>query len=469
MTYLKTILKLLLPAALLSACSQSEDSQVAVSEPLCNVNLSLDLSVASETDTRAGRPLESSDNWQGVTDVRIYVFRSESGKDGSFFLYHPDVRSHFTGETAKEEYLYVQAFEKHSVDGKAPVYKDEEHENHKYTLHPSLPVGYYRMLAVGYDDPESPLTINWKEGKTEWGQAVMTSDTPKVTEVFTGYPKDDEGNPRTFNIASAETTIHSSITLYRAVAGVLLYVKNIPTKYKSEYSWNSTGHGTGIITSDLDKDTELSVNEIAIVSVGYNTNLDALSRTWTDKEKGVFKFDASRFRFTRLVSIPLLDSYERETIGTTTYITESLYAGSFVMPSQLSTFEPFIAQYDGGQKVDEINKEEYHEFNESLYLCFFTITGTGEYYPLKLWPIKLVRSTVTDYDQEDNCDVDVNVSKDTKRYNLVANHLYCLGRRDITLKIDEPVDLKKEIEEHPHDELTITVIGSWQWDVNIQM
>jgi len=449
-------LTLLLLAPLAASCSQEglTDADDGYGK-LHEVRLTFDFTLDSSTGSRSPRPLETSDNWQKVSDMRIYVFRSSTGvTDESFVLYHPNVRDEATGRVSEQPYLQVTGFEKNSDD----IWKEPTFEQHMYQIVPMLGEGYYRFLAVGRDDEagNTPLELNWTKGLTSWRYAMMenTGGSPRVSEVFTGYPMNTDGTVRTIRVTGADSfTEH--ITCRRTVAGVLLYVKNIPVRLTTEYAWHGEGSPTGAISQDVEKGVECSVDEVAIVSAGYSGDVNLMSRRHGD----VFIKDQSRFKATRIAWV---STSGMETDETGNYYVNKAYSGSFVFPAPLYD-KSFTADYAGGEKADAGN---YTVFDKSLYLCFFHISGSGKYYPIKMMPIKIVRSDVSDSESESICAGDYVISADGLHYNLVANHLYCLGVRNEKNKEDDPIDLKDALK---NPELKITVIGNWQADVDITM
>ncbi len=448
-------LTMLLIASSATSCSQ-DDSPIADGQgPLHEVQLTFDLKLDSSVGTRASRPLTSADDWQKVSDMRIYVFRSSTGlDDGSFVYYHPKVRDNLSNEISVTPYFQVPEFDKNGEG----VWDKSEFEEHIYRIVPMLSTGYYRFLAVGRDDNESstPLTVNWIEGRTTWKTAVMTNNgnTPSVTEIFTGYPMNADGTPKTIHL-TAQESFTEEIMCRRAVAGVFLYVYNIPERLSTEYAWHAGGAPTGAISQDVEKGVECTVDEVAIVAAGFNTDVNLTSRRCGD----TFVSDNSRFYMTRLASVNTAGMTPDTELGV---YPDPVYAGSFVFPTSLYN-SSFTANYVGGEKADTGN---FTVFDKSLYLCFFHISGSGQYYPIKMIPIKIVRSYTHDPDSEDICAGDNAISTDGLHYNLVANHLYCLGYRRVKNTMDDPIDLKDAINKPA---LQIKVIGSWQADVDIEM
>lgn len=428
-------------------------------ETLYKVDLRLDIGVDPATRSRE---LNSSECLQSVNNVRVYLFRSDTGAEGSFLLYHPYLINSATGDIEKRPYLYVSDFEKAT----GAEWNDHilGNESHSLYIQPMLGKGVYRFLAVGRDDlPESsPLKISWTEGVTNWDEALMQNENghPRVTEIFSGYPR-KEGSKEVKSLELPDQIyFHETIILRRAVAGVLLHVTDIPQTLISDYSWYAKDSPTGIIRQDMEKNKEYNVAEVAIVAAGYYPTLDLVNRRW--HEPRPFVTDESRFFATRLAWIST-KGLEKATSNLGNPVFKgSLPTGNFVFPARL-TDRIFYADYTGGEKEDP---EYMKPFDKSLYLCFYAITAGGSYYPIKMVPIKIVRSTIHDPIGHDICAGDDEMDPTGFHYNLVANHIYCLGMFNPSDGIDEPVNLDEALR---HPELEITVIGAWQTDVNIDM
>ena len=105
-------------ALLFGACSGDDPTAAPdIDEKLYEVNLSFAMTVESNSlsATRASRPLDPDDKdqcLQRVTDVRIYVFRSETGAEGSFVYYHPAVEDGTDGSVTRQPYFRVDEFRK---------------------------------------------------------------------------------------------------------------------------------------------------------------------------------------------------------------------------------------------------------------------------------------------------------------------------------------------------------------------
>ena len=461
-------------ALLFGACSGDDPTAAPdIDEKLYEVNLSFAMTVESNSlsATRASRPLDPDDKdqcLQRVTDVRIYVFRSETGAEGSFVYYHPAVEDGTDGSVTRQPYFRVDEFRK---SDEAPNWGDHNsnQEEHVYTVSPRLGKGYYRFLAVGRDDDpaSTPLAINWVAGKTSWEKALMqnTGKTPVVTEIFSGYPVKNGGKEVETVELPGEERFVTSITMRRAVAGVLMYITNIPERLISDFGWEQDDEiGTGIIPTDFKKGDEYSVTGVAIVSVGHNRALNLMNRRWGNEDTD-FEFDDSRFKLTRL-AWEETKGHKKEAceggIGDHTphyMYTDIFKDGNFVFPARLTGRVHAPASLKDYPKSDDPFTALY-PFQKSLYLCIYTESMSGGFFPLKMIPIKIARSNMHDPAAHENCAGDDVLDPTGTHFNLVANHLYTLGTPD------HPIDLDDELK---HPELEITVIGAWQVDVNIDM
>ncbi|MDE7413480.1 MAG: hypothetical protein K2N05_06800 [Muribaculaceae bacterium] len=407
---------------LLSACSATEPLPQYESTGLFNVSLSFDITVNDATSTRSPRTLTSTDCVQDVNDVRIYVFRSESGNDDSSFLLY-DAGSKLMKNDAEEvPHIYVDAFEPENNNG------FDFNETQSLSLPMKLPKGYYRFLAIGRDDDseqQSSRVLNWIPEQTSWTQAIMTNTAEEavVTEFFSGYAHDPKGAVETLHI-DQDGSFLSEITLFRAVAGIFLYVENIPEKVESLFDWGT----------DIKKGNRYEVTEVAIVGMGFDSSLNLVSRTKADE---FHDFPDALLGLIRYASIQKTD------LNKEIFNLKPDPAGSFIFPVALSS-----------HSIPETSLTSEESGPCSLALCFYH----GNY-PLRLLPIRMARTTSMHPDEE------IEVT-DHNLYDIMANHLYCLGNLNKEDGTDNPVDLEEALRNH---KLEITVVGAWQAIVDIEM
>lgn len=188
--------KFLLMAAvgtmMFSACSNDDNlSEIASNGEARPVELSMDFTVSSGAETRAGRPLYSSEALQRVNNLQLYIF-----KDGKF-----------------EKSEKIEAFNNDANQGD---------ESHTYKFTPQLENGQYQFLAVGFEEAEAYKTLNFTKGTTTLDEAALElNDGKDAAEVFAGVSEQH-------TVSDNTKSLTASVTLNRTVAGVLGYFKNIP-------------------------------------------------------------------------------------------------------------------------------------------------------------------------------------------------------------------------------------------------
>lgn len=262
------------------SCTSSEaiDDKVIVCEKQ-QVGISLQVAVNSV----ASRKITSWDAAQQVNDMRLYLFRcpQADGKDGTYTYYVPQDLA-----DQGQDYYAVSGF-----DNQKP-YLSAEHdgklEEHAYFFTPILETGYYyKILAVGRDDKytaEQHLanptftanTTTWEDASISLSSSTITSgenDNPLIaTELFTGklQENDQETGAEDALLVTEETKeFRRSITLRRAVAGLMFYVQNIPSVVEG----NTTASGSRTVFTP----TSLSLEATALGTEEY-----LASKTATD-------------------------------------------------------------------------------------------------------------------------------------------------------------------------------------------
>lgn len=265
MIKIKIITTALLSLVLVFGCSEDEltdKPDEGVTNRLREIEVTLDLGVKSgiqlsgrtssnpraagiegRTKTVLPRMIESWDPAQQVNDMRIYVFRTaeSNGKDGTYTYYIP--------ENATTGYFNVTNEEKGIFSNSVP--HTGAPETHTYAIKPRLEEGYwYKFLAVGRDDkyatPLSEVTdysewgykilkeTQFKENITTFNDASISLEQNEsgddyapvfCTEIFSGVLQNEED---ALHVTAGLKRFSRTITLKRAVAGLLVYVKNIP-------------------------------------------------------------------------------------------------------------------------------------------------------------------------------------------------------------------------------------------------
>lgn len=238
---IKNSLNIILAASLLMSCSASNDAPDTLADGSHAVKLNMRVGVSAGVVT-GSRELDTWDGAQQVNDMRIYVFRCPVEKKGTSeeaYTYCIPIET----EAAKNGYYSVDAF-----NNREPYYSAEHQnmpEQHLYTFEPYLQNGYYyQFLAIGRDDKyatnkvltEPKFTENVT--KLEDARIALTEQAKNsaklgilnTTELFSGILQ-DENTPV---LVTEETKyFHRTLTASRNVAGLMIYVENIPAQVES--------------------------------------------------------------------------------------------------------------------------------------------------------------------------------------------------------------------------------------------
>lgn len=203
---------------LFSACSS--DDAVVSTEGQNEAVQQIVLQVASSGDgltTRAGRPLYSSEALQTIQNVRVLIYKNETGGGEKTIVY--DKKLNWKEST---------------------IYKTNGH-GRQFTIslkgNDRLDAGNYKVMAVGYSDNSDynyDLNVAGKDaltGKTYSSDITATLKAGKVAEeVFAGDAAlTINADKKITNLTSGEED-GLDVTLHRQVAGSFGYFSNIPAR-----------------------------------------------------------------------------------------------------------------------------------------------------------------------------------------------------------------------------------------------
>ena len=275
---IKNSLNIILAASLLMSCSASNDAPDTLADGSHAVKLNMRVGVSAGVVT-GSRELDTWDGAQQVNDMRIYVFRCPEAKKGTSeeaYTYCIPIET----ETAKNGYYSVDAF-----NNREPYYSAEHQnmpEQHLYTIEPYLQNGYYyQFLAIGRDDKYATKKV--------------------LTELFSGILQDENTQEEAPVLVTEETKyFHRTLTASRNVAGLMIYVENIPAQVES----NAAGDvstvtftptslsvvATGITTETLIRQKQAPVDAESLTYQTLGTIDLTPSNGWTvDATKNIFK------------------------------------------------------------------------------------------------------------------------------------------------------------------------------------
>lgn len=407
---------------------------------------------------RPPRRIFSSNDWQQVNDVRIYAFRKNSA--GNFVYYKP-----YGPDGTKRDCLAAADFTlKFDISPYAVWWggDSDTNESHTYAARLRLAAGQYRFLAIARDDSgvtgTKPLTdpdtdhtawgwFRWQEGVTRLDQATLACSNQSVVaaaELFTGC------TAQTLTVDASTSLIRCNITLERAVAGIMMYVENIPATIKA-YLQDDCGdvklkeirvRSLAVVHGKTVSDQVLLATRGAVDGrLPVTQPPAALYDTDNDTEAAVKPSAApTPLRVLLKADIPqsalAVNGIYTGTAPDNTAHPNSLLKGAFVMPQKAGT--------DSGH---DCGKENY---DKSLYLVFLGYDAAASREVALQWrPIRLASG---------------DGQGDRHYYPLTANHFYAIGCRhyaedgsSLPAQYDKPVDLRGSASA----EITVQVGSFW--------
>lgn len=418
------------------------------------------------------RRLFSSNNWQQVNDVRIYLFRKDA--NGHFVYYKP-----LDASGNRQDYLAVDAFRLKFDLHPAMVWwggLDDTNETHTFIGRLQLPSGSYRFLAVARDDrgvaatdrrladPNVPAMSwgwsSWVESSTRLDDATLVCDARQTevaaTELFSGQ------STETLLVDGSTTQFCQTLNLHRAVAGLLLYVEHIPATIRARL--RRTNGSTSL--------QDVPVKSLAVVHGQTLSDQVLLARREAVAGRLPVTTTATALRATRSAAVSdapeatsSSGSSSTSLLPTPRYLLlkadipaqaqvrdgcyvnlspdntahpDALLKGAFVMPQQANT-----------PSAPTSARETY---DKSLYLV---LLGQNPYLQeevaLKWIPIRLADSAA-------------DTTCHPHYYPLLANHFYSIGERhfasdgsSLAAGEDSPIDLRDETTA----EITLCLDPTW--------
>lgn len=373
-----------------------------------SVGLRLSIGVGAESSTRAGRPLAGTDAWQMVQDVRLYLFYSPDGSEGSYTYYRPCVEV-AEGSSEKRDYLYIKEFEKNGI------WRDDllGSECRSVELHPLLDRGgFYRLLAVGHDDAALSATLKfptWNEGRTRLDEAKIRSLGRYVTaELFTACSEP--------LFIGGAASFELEMTLRRAVAGVLMYIENVPDSLVAMASVGIAGEYEDDYSITVRKGEKYAVAAVGIAPVSAASELFAGNRQPCGESR-------ANTNFIRYMTVADMKGYGEGHKADGYYVgtsenpdhPNSVLNGGFCFPQQGPWSSMILGPKDQPELCATVGR--------SLYLVFYTSPSATNIVPFYWIPLRIDGAG-------------------TDSFDLKANHIYCLGHRCESTGEDSPFDLK---------------------------
>ena len=401
---IKNSIYISLAASLLGSCSASNDVPDTLADGSHAVKLDMRVGVSAGVVT-GSRELDTWDGAQQVNDMRIYVFRCPVEKKGTpeeAYTYCTPIET----EAAKNGYYSVDAF-----NNREPYYSAEHQnmpEQHLYTFEPYLQNGYYyQFLAIGRDDKyatkkvltEPKFTENvtkLKDARIALTEEAKNSDKVGIlntTELFSGILQDE----KTPVLVTEETKyFHRTLTASRNVAGLMIYVENIPAKVES----NAAGDVSPV---------PFTPTSLSVVATGISTE----TLIWQKQAPA----DAESLTYQTLGTIDLTPSN-----GWTVDAKENIFKRAEDSQKGWKANSYMISNFMMPTSEGKMQKSKNSAENETTFYLHYT-DGTHHRYD------NIRKSTTTG---------------DKFKFPIEANHLYCLGAKSKT--VNQPYDLKEYYE-----------------------
>lgn len=388
------------------------------------------------------RELESSNDWQQVNDVRLYVFRKNEA--GDFVYYKPSDK-----DGAKQAAFAVKDFSDKFALSRSVVWwggSADVSEAHSYTVKAVLPEGEYHFLAVARDDDwvaDKLLTepeLEWVEEETRLTAATLglsaSSATVAATELFAGCTAEPV-------VVDGTGEFQKAIELKRAVAGLMVYVENVPARLAAWQGFAADGE-TPVRAGD----------SYAVSAIGVTHG-----RSLSDK---VCLLGRSAVEGGLAHGMPLGRTYALKQ-GLEAYATTAGTGdnGSYYVntapddPSHPNSMllGAYLMPQPAGSGAEEEDESDCGKLYKSLYLVFYHRAG-GNLWPLQWWPVRMEEASGT--------------ADSPYYFPFEANHFYRLGDRRFsadgtTVERDEPLDLRNG------QEFVIGVDGKWEGEYDYEI
>lgn len=420
---------------MLSACSSDNDltggnagneSNDAVQQIVLQV-----ANTGEGLQTRAGRPLYSSEAKQSIDKVKIIICDAAEGAN-------------------KNKVVYAYTVEDWNNDKVSQTYTTGGHGRKKTLLltgNDRLAMGKYTIYAFGYSSEEcqydniNDAIVNINKDETFNPNTVLnlkTSTTVKGEEIFAGSKENLELDANNKGFAEA-------VVLNRQVAGTFGYFKDIP-------------YVEGATTLQLvasNRNTSLVLGQFGNFDLANNgENTDhinyVINGTTQSNDLVIYSINLQSW-----FGGPIADKDNNGLIDATNWTKPTSYAnanfkkgsvfgGSFLIPfAKVKGKKTFVLQLTNGTDV-------LKEWTVKLPSTDGQVNGT---HTLFTW-------NGTDFTSK------AGLKDDQNTYNVVRNHLYGIGKRSLDKPIDpenpepgtpdEPEPLNKK------QELTLRVNDNWE-------
>lgn len=409
---------------MLSACSSDGDltggneSNDAVQEIVLQV-----ANAGEGLQTRAGRPLLSSEAKQTIENVKVIICDESNNivKEKTFTDWNDaDSKVYGTGSSAHGREATLT-----------------------YTGDNKLPNGKYTIYAFGYSNSSDYEDLTTKisdltEGKSFLGNTILNlKDGVKGEEIFAG-------STAQFEINENQKGFTQTVVLNRQVAGTFGYFDKIPyVAGAAKLQLVASNGNTGLVLGGFNS-FDLTGN-----GTGNGTNVKyVVNGTTAAKDNVVYTIDLTKwFKAIKdgdndgLIDADADNWNKPTTITGASFKTGSVFGGSFLIPFQKNDNQTFVLQL---------------------------VNNNGDV--LKSWAVKLPSTdgqlseyTLSSWNSKTSVFDNTPATKDAAdTYSVVRNHLYGIGKRSLDEPTTPGTDPDKPEPLNKKQELTLRVNDNWE-------
>ncbi|WP_308242674.1 hypothetical protein [uncultured Prevotella sp.] len=408
---------------MLSACSNDGDltggdeSNDAVQEIVLQV-----ANAGEGLQTRAGRPLLSSEAKQTIENVKVIIC------DKSNNIVKEKTYTHWNEDTDSKVY---------GKDGGA----HGREATLTYTGDDKLPNGTYTIYAFGYSNNSDYKDLTTKisdltEGKSFSKNTILNlKDGVKGEEIFAG-------STAQFEINENQKGFTQTVVLNRQVAGTFGYFDKIPyVAGAAKLQLVASNGNTGLVLGGFNS-LDLTGN-----GNGNGTNVKYVVNGTTAATNNVVYTINLKDWFTDVKDVDhdglIDDTNWAKPAGYTkaTFAKGSVFGGSFLIPFQKNDNQTFVLQLtnDAGNVL------------KSWAVKLPSTDGQLSEYTLSSWNSKTSVFANTP-----------NTKDEADKYSVVRNHLYGIGKRSLDKPTTPGTDPDKPEPLNKKQELTLRVNDNWE-------
>ena len=430
------LIPLLLALLTLGACISPQDE--ATDCPECDEQqIIIKLASDNTPATRAGRPLTGNEPNQDVDRVMLIVCKVEEGTDNNQIVYTKLLTDWMTSSE-----IYIDQNDRRGRTDKVRLREEEQ-----------LPVGSYKVYAIAYTYKEKD---NQTQYKVKTGDDTETNLNDYCVDLAASFTDKTFNENLVLSLTNApgeelfagsqkfrvyDTGFTTQVVLNRQVAGVYLYVKDIPyydnlTRLRLMPATDNDGLVLGQFANEDIAGNGNGTQELYVMN--GTTPATTVKPLCEINLKDWFT-DGKITQEGNLISTKEWkqpNSYPKDKY---TFQEGSFFGGSFVIPFAASATESTNSLEiqlvkEDGTTIDEqkwrvkLPEGDLNDQNNKIWY----------------WETNQFTQTLTS-----------SVTESVTNYSLLRNHLYCIGNKFTDTGEDLPQSLYTE------QDILLTVIAEW--------